>query len=221
MQVVQRLIARAIRDGFAASNPTDQVELPGIKAVRPIRPFSRDEVKIIFQDHFRRGMTHREQVAATSRYPLLATLWFTGLRVSDVITLMATDVNLDQRVIIKQVKKTGKTLRVPLADTLVEILTPILPRSGPVFPKYCPGDSHKRRTGIERNLNHQIQSILKRHNLQHGSLHSFRHGFNQRLFELGLQLEDRQVLLGHSAGGTTRIYTHPNEDLARQYLNKL
>jgi len=131
-------------------------------------------------------MTHREQVAATSRYPLLATLWFTGLRVSDVITLMATDVNLDQRVIIKQVKKTGKTLRVPLADTLVEILTPILPRSGPVFPKYCPGDSHKRRTGIERNLNHQIQSILKRHNLQHGSLHSFRHGFNQRLFELGL-----------------------------------
>lgn len=38
---------------------------------------------------------------------------------------------------------------------------------------------------------------------------------------MGLGLEDRQVLLGHSAGRTTKIYTHPNEDLARDYLNRL
>lgn len=220
-QVVRHLFARAIRDGFAASNPTGQVDLPSIKAVRPIRPFSREEVEIIFQDHFRGGMTARERGAAQSRHPLLATLWFTGLRVSDVITLTAMDINLDQRVIIKQVRKTGKILRVPLADALVDILNPILPRSGPVFPKYYPGDNDRRRTGVERNLNHQLQIILTRHSLPHGSLHSFRHGFNQRLFELGLQLGDRQVLLGHSAGDTTRTYTHPNEDMARDYLNRL
>ncbi len=220
-QVVRRLFTRAIRDGFAASNPTDQVDLPSIKTTRPIRPFTREEVGIIFQDHFREEMTPREKVAAATRHPLLATLWFTGLRVSDVITLDAGDVRLGQKAIVKQIKKTGQMLRVPLADALVGILAPIIPKAGPVFPKYHPGGSDRRRVGVERNLNHQLQAILKRNGLQHGSLHSFRHGFNQRLFELGLQLGDRQVLLGHSAGGTTRIYTHPNEDLARDYLNRL
>ncbi len=221
VQVVRRMFVRAVRDGFAAGNPAEQVDLPSVKAVRAIRPFSREEVGIIFQDHFREDMTAREQDAAQGRYPLLATLWFTGLRVSDVITLTAGDINLDQRVIIKQIRKTGRMLRIPLADALVDILTPILPRSGPIFPKYYPGDSDRRRTDVERNLNHQLKRILDRNDLPHGSLHSFRHGFNQRLFELGLQLGDRQVLLGHSAGGTTQIYTHPNEDLARDYLNRL
>ncbi len=29
------------------------------------------------------------------------------------------------------------------------------------------------------------------------------------------------MLIGHAAGATTQIYTHPNEDLASDYLNRL
>ncbi|HJM33575.1 MAG TPA: site-specific integrase, partial [Candidatus Marinimicrobia bacterium] len=48
-----------------------------------------------------------------------------------------------------------------------------------------------------------------------------RHTFNQRLRDLGLGIEDRQALLAHASSSTTKIYTHPNLDLAREYVNKL
>ena len=51
------------------------------------------------------------------------------------------------------------------------------------------------------------------------TLHSFRATFNNTLRDLGLQIEDRQVLLAHSSSETTKIYTHPNFDLATKYVN--
>ena len=35
-----------------------------------------------------------------------------------------------------------------------------------------------------------------------------------------MKIEDRQKLLAH-ATTTTKIYTHPNFDLARQYVNQV
>ena len=53
------------------------------------------------------------------------------------------------------------------------------------------------------------------------TLHSFRQAFNNSLRDLGLKIEDRQVLLAHASRSTNKIYTHPNFDLASQYVNKI
>ncbi len=53
------------------------------------------------------------------------------------------------------------------------------------------------------------------------TLHSFRATFNNTLRDLGLSIEDRQVLLAHSASETTKIYTHPNFDLAARFVNRI
>ena len=52
-------------------------------------------------------------------------------------------------------------------------------------------------------------------------MHSFLLTFNNALRDLGLPIQDRQVLLAHSASETTNIYTHPNFDLAAQYVNRI
>ncbi len=49
----------------------------------------------------------------------------------------------------------------------------------------------------------------------------FRLTFNNSLRDLGLSIEDRQVLLAHASSDVNKIYTHPNFDLASQYVNKL
>ena len=36
-----------------------------------------------------------------------------------------------------------------------------------------------------------------------------------------LSIEDRQSLMAHSSSKTTTVYTHPNLELARDYINKL
>ena len=53
------------------------------------------------------------------------------------------------------------------------------------------------------------------------TLHNFRHTFNTMLRDLGLGIEDRQVLLGHAASSVTKVYTHPNFELAREFVNKI
>ena len=36
-----------------------------------------------------------------------------------------------------------------------------------------------------------------------------------------MDIEDRSKLLAHASSATTKIYTHPNFDLAMQYVNRL
>ena len=38
---------------------------------------------------------------------------------------------------------------------------------------------------------------------------------------MGLSIEDRQILLTHTSSETTKIYTHPNFDLASEYVIRL
>ena len=66
-----------------------------------------------------------------------------------------------------------------------------------------------------------MQTLLKANDRPHADLHSFRHTFNQSLTELGMDIEDRSKLLAHASSATTKIYTHPNFDLAIQYVNRV
>jgi site-specific recombinase XerD len=64
-----------------------------------------------------------------------------------------------------------------------------------------------------------MQSLLKANGREKADLHSFRHTFNQSL--LGMDIGDRLKLLAHASSTTTKIYTHPNFDLAMQYVNRI
>ncbi len=59
-----------------------------------------------------------------------------------------------------------------------------------------------------------MQVLLEAGGRPKATLHSFRATFNNTLRDLGLSIEDRQILLSHSSSETTKIYTHPNFDLA-------
>ena len=36
-----------------------------------------------------------------------------------------------------------------------------------------------------------------------------------------LPIQDRQVLLAHASAETTKVYTNPNPELARQFVNQI
>ena len=66
-----------------------------------------------------------------------------------------------------------------------------------------------------------MQEILKVNGKAKATLHSFRTTFNNTLRDLELDVTDRQILLTHASSETTKIYTHPNLDLAREWVNKI
>ena len=207
--VLNRLWRRAIRDGAADRNVVDGIEPPRRKPPKETRPFTGNEVAAILEDQ-----------KGNPRHPLFAVLYYTGLRVGDVITMYVDEFDLEQGTWERRIGKTGKIMRMPLAKALLSILQDYLPDDGPAFPPYYPSPT-RRLVTVRRNLYRDLKNILKRLKLPDGNLYSFRHAFNQRLMEIGLGIEDRQVLMGHSAARTTKIYTHGNEALARTYLDQL
>ena len=66
-----------------------------------------------------------------------------------------------------------------------------------------------------------LQAILEAAGRPKGTLHSFRVTYNNSLRDLGLGIQDRKILLAHSSVSTTEIYTLPNLELARSYVNQL
>jgi hypothetical protein len=49
----------------------------------------------------------------------------------------------------------------------------------------------------------------------------YRHTFNNDLRDLGLQIQDRQALLAYASAETTKVYTNPNPELTRRYVNQI
>ena len=107
----------------------------------------------------------------------------------------------------------------PISDILLNLLPEILDDT-PIFPNLYHEDARKVKDKITNPRKH-MQKLLKDAGLKKATLHSFRTTFNNRLRDLGLQIEDRQILLAQSASETTKIYTHPNFELAKQYVNKI
>ena len=63
--------------------------------------------------------------------------------------------------------------------------------------------------------------ILELNGQPKATLHSFRTTFNNTLRDLGLELADRQILLAHASSDSTKVYTHPNLQVAQSWVNKL
>ena len=66
-----------------------------------------------------------------------------------------------------------------------------------------------------------MQALLQAEDRPKATLHSFRPTFNNTLRDLGLSIDDRWILLAHSISETTKIYTHPNLEVAKKWVDKM
>ena len=134
---------------------------------------------------------------------------------------MLTYGNIDQKrkVIVSLIRKSKRIHEVPLGNVLLEMID-----SGdkevPFFPTLYANTDRRLNDNLKKPRKF-LQEILEAHDLKKADLHSFRTTFNNTLRDLGLSIEDRQVLLTHSSSQTTKIYTHPNLQLAFDYINRI
>jgi integrase len=122
--------------------------------------------------------------------------------------------------IVGFIRKSRRIHEFPIARHLLFQIPVIRNGNRPIFPELY-SDSEKQlndRLGLPRR---HMQDILKANDRPHATLHSFRVTYNNNLRDLGLSIEDRQILLAHSSSETTKIYTHPNFDKAQNYVNQL
>ena len=97
---------------------------------------------------------------------------------------------------------------------------PDLDSNSTIFPELYTENERKLNDNLAKPRLY-MQALLKAENRKHATLHSFRVTYNNNLLGLGCSIQDRQKLLAHSSSETTKIYTHPNFELAQSYVDQL
>ncbi len=144
---------------------------------------------------------------------MIEMLYATGMRISELVNLKITDIDMN-RSVIKVMGKGSKERLIPFGESASEALFNYLKTrkdssSKEVF------ISNRGRKITRVAFWQRIKVYLLRENLKISiSPHTLRHAFATHLLNRGADLRSVQLLLGHSDLSTTQIYTH----IAKQRL---
>ena len=205
--VVSLLLEQAMREDILTTNPAKKVTLPMILKEVKHRPLEAIDLEVIWR-------------GAGSWSLYYAFLFFTGLRAGDVAMLTYGNVDRKRHALISFVRKSRRIHEFPLSRVLLDRIPEDRIKDEPIFPILYGENERKLNDNLAAPRKY-LQALLEAAGRPKATLHSFRVTFNNTLRDLGLAIEDRQVLLAHSASETTKIYTHPNFDLAAQYVNRI
>jgi integrase/recombinase XerD len=155
---------------------------------------------------------------------LIEVLYATGMRVSELINLRASDLNLEAGY-LSCTGKGNKQRIVPIGDQAAAWLTKYIREARPVLGKR-PSPwlfvNAKRGNSLTRV---GFWKILKAYGQKAGlskrlSPHVLRHSFATHLLEHGADLRAIQMMLGHADLSTTQIYTHVLEARLRAVYDR-
>lgn len=190
-------------------SPADEIETPKQEKYLPIS-MSEDEVERLLSSPNSNRIIERRDKA------MIEILYATGMRISELVNLKLTDIDLN-RSVLKVFGKGSKERLVPYGEKAAEALDVYLrdrkkSDSKNVF-------LSNRGSQITRGAFWQrIKIYIKRENLKSSiSPHTLRHAFATHLLNRGADLRSVQILLGHSDLSTTQIYTH----IAKQRLGEI
>lgn len=155
---------------------------------------------------------------------ILETMYATGLRVSELISLKRNDLHLSMG-LIQTIGKGNKERIIPIGDIAAEWLERYFNESRPqlVKEKEVPEvfvnfhGNKLTRQGIWKN----IKAIVREAGIDKDvTPHTLRHSFATHLLENGADLRMVQELLGHSSISTTQIYTHVTKKRVAEVYQK-
>ncbi|MFC0178693.1 site-specific tyrosine recombinase XerD [Thorsellia kenyensis] len=157
---------------------------------------------------------------------MLELLYATGLRVSELISLSFSNINLVQGV-IRVVGKGDKERLIPLGEHAIYWIESYLSQSRPTLIKDNIAKetiflSNRGQMMTRQTFWHRIKYYASNAGIdaQKLSPHVLRHAFATHLLNHGADLRVVQMLLGHSSLSTTQIYTHIANTRLRQLHKK-
>jgi len=153
---------------------------------------------------------------------MLEILYATGLRVTELVSLKESDLNLDSGFLLT-LGKGSKERLVPLGKKAITWASSYL-----VVRPELQGSKRTPSlfiTSAGRPLSRQafwklIASYGEKAGIGHVTPHLLRHSFATHLLENGADLRSVQLMLGHSDVGTTQIYTHVTNERLREIYKK-
>lgn len=184
---------------YINSNPASAIEQPKLPKRLP-KVMSLQEIKEIFHSDL-----------DTEQNLIVELLYDCGLRVSELVNLKISDIDLKSKY-IQCVGKGSKERLVPFGKKAKESINKYLKERETLILKYNLNTKQLFITKSGRFVNRQdiYNFIHKLGEKIHKNIspHTLRHTFATHLLENGADLRVVQELLGHSNVSTTQLYTH-------------
>ena len=199
-------------------DPTDLLEAPKLKRALP-DVLSFEEIEAII------GRIDLSKPEGGRNKAIFETLYSCGLRVSELVNLRISCIDLDVgfvRVIGKGDKErlvpigssAGKYIRIYQGEIRVHV--PIQPGNEDIL------FLNRRGSKLSRVMIFLLlKDLVKKAGITKNiSPHTFRHSFATHLVEGGADLRAVQEMLGHESITTTEIYTHLDREYLRETLHR-
>ena len=211
---LRRFYRYALRENRITVDPTLQIDSPKLPRSLPKSLTEEDVESLLAVPDINQPLGLRDRA-------MLEILYACGLRVSELVGLLVTEVGLSEGV-IRVTGKGSKTRLVPMGEEAVDWVARYLKEARPEILQRRLSDSLFITQRGEAMTRQAFWYLIKRHAVHAGikkslSPHVLRHAFATHLLNHGADLRVVQMLLGHADISTTQIYTH----VARERLKQL
>ena len=211
---LKRFYRYLLRENLIAADPTLNLDSPKLPRALPKTLTEADVERLLDSAGGGAPLDLRDRA-------MLETLYATGLRVSELVTLKLTALNLNDGV-LRVTGKGNKDRLVPLGEEALRWLQRYLADARPQLLEGRLSDAAFVTARGEGMTRQAFWYLIKRRAQAAGiarplSPHTLRHAFATHLLNHGADLRVVQMLLGHSDISTTQIYTH----VARERMKQL
>ncbi len=201
---LKSLFSFALRQKICAENPASGIRAPKLGKRLP---------KTLPQQQTQALLASTNRKFDARELALLALLYGCGLRVSEVVGVNLSDLSMNFRSKVGEVRVLGKGNKeriVPLPEVAVSLIEQWLNVRGNLLPKEDALFINKfgRRLSVR-----SVQRMLKSRAMETGAdmsitPHKLRHSFATDMLTGGANLRTIQQFLGHASLATTEHYTH-------------
>jgi integrase/recombinase XerD len=211
---LKRFYQHCVRERLIGADPTLKLDPPK-RAARFPKTLSEDDVDaLLAAPEVKSAMGLRDRA-------MLETLYATGLRVSELVTLKAHAANLDAGV-VRVLGKGSKERLVPLGEEAVHWIERYVEEARPALKGRRDPEALFITARGGAMTRQAFWHLIRRYGARAIpgkalSPHVLRHAFATHLINHGADLRVVQMLLGHADISTTQIYTH----VARERLKQL
>ena len=205
LQLLSRIFSLAVQRGAIENNPCRNVKLCSVPATLMRYLTAEEEARLI---------------------PLLRERWprlwrivtidlYTGMRMTEVLTLHKSQVDFKRGVIELLVTKSGKPRTIPIHNDIDPVLRMLCEEAGPTGYLF-----ENLKTGKPvREVKTAWRSALPEAGIQGFRFHDLRHSFGTMAADGGAHPKDIQAILGHADINTTMRYVHATDEGKRKAVD--
>ena len=197
-------------------NPAEGLETPKVEKKMPTI-LSMREVELLLEQ------PDLTDIKGLRDKAMLEVLYATGIRVSELISLKVTDINLEMEYL--SCKSQGKSRVIPLGSKSIEAVSQYIDRARFAMIKDEREESLFVNCFGSPMTRQGFWKIIRLYSSRAGikadiTPHMLRHSFAVHLIENGADIQAVQEMMGHSDIATTQMYARLNRNKLKEVYNK-